>query len=131
MREATCHDQSSTLPVAGTEPVPLLSDDQLRGMLRACRDERDEFHRRRAEAMLRIFLDTGCRLNEVAQISLADVDLRAETVVVHGKGGRNRRVPVGSTALAALDRYVRTRRRHPRAGETALWLGIRGALTDD
>ena len=118
-------------PKVSTAPVPLLSEDQLTAMLLAAKSESDDFGRRRSEAILRVFLDTGCRLSEVAGLALADVDLNAETVTVRGKGDRLRRVPVGSRTLAALDRYVRTRRRHRHAAEAGLWLGIRGPLGDD
>jgi site-specific recombinase XerD len=118
-------------PKVNIAPVPLLTEDQLTAMLLATRGEADEFARRRAEAILRVFLDTGCRLSEVANLRLADVDLNAETLAVRGKGDKVRRVPVGSRTLAALDRYVRTRRKHRLAAEGALWLGLRGPLGDD
>lgn len=118
-------------PVVNTAPVPLLTDAELAAMLAAARAEPDEFTRRRAEALLRTFIDTGCRLSEVVGLTVADVDLRREHVVVHGKGSKDRPVPLGPKTLAAVDRYLRARRKHPSTATPALWLGQRGPLGDD
>jgi site-specific recombinase XerD len=64
---------------------------------------------------------------------LGDVDLKHHDVVhVHGKGDIDRAVPFGAKTGRALDRYLRARRDHRLSHTTdALWLGIRGGLTDD
>jgi site-specific recombinase XerC len=125
-------------PLAGMKPpqanipmTPTLTETQLRDMLKATKAEKDEFHRRRAEAVLRIFLDTGCRLAEVAALQVQDVDLKTETLTVTGKGERTRRVPIGTKTADALDRYLRTRRKHPAAVAGGLWLGLRGGMSQD
>jgi site-specific recombinase XerC len=118
-------------PAAAVPSTPTLTEDELTAMLKATKIERDEFHRRRAEAILRVFLDTGCRLSEVATIDLASVDLKTETLTVTGKGEKVRQVPVGTKCADALDRYLRARRKHPAAADEALWLGIRGRLGQD
>jgi integrase/recombinase XerD len=72
-------------------------------------------------------VETGARAGEILALQVADVDLAAGTAVIHrGKGGRARRVPFGPRTGAAIDRYVRARRRHRLAATTALWLGDRG-----
>lgn len=43
-----------------------------------------------------------------------------------GKGGKGRRVAVGSDTISAIDRYIRARRSHRLAGTPTLWLGDRG-----
>ena len=125
-------------PLAGMKPptatvpmTPTLTEDQLLGMLKATRLERDEFHRRRAEAILRVFLDSGCRLSEVAGLRVVDVDLKTEMLTVMGKGSRERRVPIGTRCADALDRYLRVRKRHRLAAAESLWLGIRGPMAQD
>ena len=48
-------------------------------------------------------------------------------LIVHrGKGGKGRIVPFGPQTARALDKYLRARRRHPRAYREALWLGDSG-----
>ncbi len=111
-------------------PVPILSDDQLKALLASCTGT--DFVSRRDNAIIRTFLDTGMRVSELAGLTVADVDLDANVAVVVGQGRRPRACPFGSKTAQALDRYVeRTRTRHARAGESALWLGEKnkGPLT--
>jgi site-specific recombinase XerD len=73
--------------------------------------------------MIRLFADTGLRLEELTRLRVDDVDLDDQVAVVLGKGRRPRAVPFGVKTTQALDRYVRARSHHRRAGEPALWLG--------
>ena len=66
----------------------------------------------RDRAILLLFLDTGLRLSELAELRLAD--LRADgSLKVMGKGSRERIVPVGTAARQALVRYLRERGADP------------------
>ena len=67
------------------------------------------FRETRDLAMLEMFYSTGMRLSELAGLNDADVDLVSDQVKVRGKGKKERIVPVGSRATAALRRYVRMR----------------------
>ncbi len=118
-------------PAAPASPVPLLGDNQLVAMLAACKTEVDEFHRRRAEALLRVFIETGCRLGEVAGLRVTDIDLRGEMLAVTGKGNKPRRVHLGPRSANALDRYLRGRRKHRLSAAPELWLGLRAPLGQD
>ena len=60
-------------------------------------------------AMLEMFYSTGMRLSELAGLNDADVDLVSDQVKLRGKGKKERIVPVGSKAAAALRRYLRLR----------------------
>jgi integrase/recombinase XerC len=60
-------------------------------------------------AMLELFYSTGMRLSELAGLSLEDVDLLSDQAKLRGKGRKERIVPVGSRAVAALRRYLRLR----------------------
>jgi integrase/recombinase XerC len=60
-------------------------------------------------AMLELFYSTGMRLSELAGLNDADVDLVSDQVKVRGKGQKERIVPVGSHAIAALRGYLRKR----------------------
>jgi site-specific recombinase XerD len=115
-------------PSLDEKPVPILSDDQLRALIAACRGR--EWPERRDLAIIRLFIDTGMRLGEMAGLSVVDVDISATVALVHGKGDRKRLAPFGGKAAEALDRWTRARARRPQAGEAAMWLGTRGPLTD-
>jgi site-specific recombinase XerD len=127
----TDEGEYGTDPLIGLKPPKLdtkvtdaLTDDELKRLLKACagRDLRD----RRDEAIIRLMAETGMRAGEVIGLKVADVDLaRGLATVLRGKGGKGRIVPFGPQTATALDRYMRTRRRHVLADSPALWVGDR------
>jgi integrase/recombinase XerD len=84
----------------------------------------------RDRALLELLYSTGARISEVTDLDVDDVDTEQRTVVLTGKGGKQRLVPVGRPALAALEAY-RVRARPGFAtrgrGTPALFLNARGA----
>jgi len=60
-------------------------------------------------AMLELFYSTGMRLSELVGLNEADVDLVSDQAKVRGKGKKERIVPVGTHATAALRKYFRHR----------------------
>ena len=110
-------------------PVPVVTDTDLSALLAACGGK--GFDERRDTAIIRLWIDTGIRLGEMAGLTTDAVDLdRLNVVYVHGKGDRGRAVPVGSKTAEAIGRYLRARRAHPQASTPALWLGRKGGMTD-
>lgn len=63
----------------------------------------------RDRAILETLYSTGMRVSELAGLNLEDVDAVSGTVVVRGKGKRERLCPIGQTALAAIHRYLAKR----------------------
>lgn len=116
-----------TPPAIPEEPPPVLSDDALRRMVRAC--EGTGFLERRDLAIIRLLLDSGMRLAELAGLSTEDVDLEHDVAVVLGKGRRPRVCPFGAKTAAALDRYRRLRAGHRSASLPHFWLGLAGPMT--
>ena len=61
----------------------------------------------RNKAILSVFLDTGLRVSELANLLLEDLDVDTGSILVrHGKGGKQRVVRIGSKAQKALWKYV-------------------------
>jgi site-specific recombinase XerC len=115
-------------PQLPEEPPPVLTDDQLRRLLKSC-DGRD-FTDRRDTAIIRLFIDTGVRVSEAAGIMLPDdLDLDDQVVIVLGKGRRQRAVPFGRKTALAIDRYLRLRASNSFAHLPNLWIGRAGAMT--
>ena len=85
----------------------------------------------RDRALLEVLYGTGARISEAVGLDVDDVDRVDATVLLRGKGGKERLVPVGSFALAAVDAYLtRARPELASAGNPdlagALFLNARG-----
>lgn len=115
-------------PHVPESPVPLLADEELRALLAPC--EGKALEDRRDTAIVRMLLDTGMRLSELAGLQLDDLERRDEVALVLGKGSRPRACPYGTKTAIALDRYLRLWSRRPDASLPWLWLGLKGRLTD-
>lgn len=59
----------------------------------------------RDRAVLEIMYATGLRVSELVTLKHADIDLLAGLVVCHGKGNKERRVPLGRSAIHWLQQY--------------------------
>jgi integrase/recombinase XerC len=107
-----------------TLPKPL-DAEQMAGLLDA--EPEDELELRDL-AMWELFYSSGLRLAELAGLDLPDLDLREGMVLVRqGKGRKSRQVPVGSQAVAALERWLGLRGAYAAAGEPALFVSRLGA----
>jgi integrase/recombinase XerD len=85
-------------------------------------------HAVRDRAILEFFYSSGLRVSELAGLTLQQLDLDHGFVRVFGKGSKERVVPVGAKACAALLDYVTAARPHfvkPRTG-SQLFLSERG-----
>ncbi|MFJ5620492.1 site-specific tyrosine recombinase XerD [Micromonospora sp. NPDC093243] len=83
----------------------------------------------RDRALLEFLYGTGARISEAVGAAVDDVDLAEGTVLLHGKGGRTRLVPIGGYAVEALRAYlVRARPSLAAAGRgtPAVFLNARG-----
>jgi integrase/recombinase XerD len=91
----------------------------------------------RDRALLELLYGTGARISEAVGLAIDDLVVepaaegqpRTGSVVLHGKGGKTRIVPVGSYALRAVDDYlVRARPTLAKAGRGTpkLFLNVRG-----
>lgn len=64
-----------------------------------------DWMRERDAAILELFYSTGLRLAELASLDVEDIDSHNDTVRVLGKGSKERLVPIGSHAMAAMQKY--------------------------
>lgn len=113
-------------PTVPEEPPPVLREEELRKLLRAC--EGQGFEERRDTAILRLLIDTGMRRGEAAGLKVTDVNFEVNCAGVMGKGRRPRACPFGNKTAVALDRYLGVRARRPGAKIEWLWLGKKGRL---
>lgn len=83
----------------------------------------------RDRTLLEVLYGTGARISEAVGLDVDDLDIATRSVVLRGKGSKERLVPVGSYAIAAVEAYlVRGRPTLARAGSgtPALFLNARG-----
>ena len=81
-----------------------LTEDEINRLLAAPEVATEEGIRDRA--ILEIMYATGLRVSELVGLKVADVDLLAGLVVCHGKGNKERRVPLGKSAIHWLQQYA-------------------------
>ncbi|MGH9123763.1 MAG: tyrosine-type recombinase/integrase [Acidimicrobiales bacterium] len=121
-------------PRVPENPVPVLTEDQVRSLLEVCGGE--TFDDLRDAAVILLLYDTGGRLAEATNLRWrdgegpCDLDLDQRCIVVIGKGARPRVVPIGTRTTVAIARYLQARQLHPSAGEPWLWLGRKGRLRE-
>jgi integrase/recombinase XerD len=65
---------------------------------------------RRDRAMLELLYATGCRVSELSILRPRDVYLADRYVMCHGKGDKQRVVPLGRQAVAAVESYLQHER---------------------
>lgn len=80
----------------------------------------------RDRAILELLYSSGLRLAELTDLDRDDVDVRDATVRVTGKGNKDRIVPVGRHALAALATWRKSRGEFAPLDEPALFVSNRG-----
>lgn len=83
----------------------------------------------RDDAVLELLYGSGLRVSEVCGLDLGDVDTRRLTVLVTGKGDRQRRVPISPPAAAAVSAWLAEGRSDmvsPTTIGRPLFLNVRG-----
>jgi integrase/recombinase XerC len=86
--------------------IPTLNQSQVEALLATC--GRD-FYGVRDRAIILTLIDCGLRVSELVTLKLDDVDLLRQTLLVLGKGNKERLVPFGNTVKQALASYIARR----------------------
>ncbi len=85
-----------------------------------------KFSALRDHAMLELMYATGMRVSELVGLRLAQLDLGGSLARVVGKGSKERLVPFGARAAAALRRYLSARAARLPTASDAVFLNARG-----
>lgn len=104
------HERIKHNPIANLEPPKLstkkkipLTDEEIEKIKDFVCDDK------RITAMIHILLDTGCRVTEVVNIKLNDIDFTNRQIKVLGKGNKERIVGFGARTFYHLQKYLDTR----------------------
>ncbi|MBN8199580.1 tyrosine recombinase XerC [Bacillus sp. NTK034] len=93
-----------SIPKAQKKLPEFFYEEEMKQLFDAC--ETSTPLGQRNKALLELLYATGIRVSECSQIRLKDLDMYLSTVLVRGKGSKERYVPFGSFAQDALDTYI-------------------------
>lgn len=91
------------LPKVRSKEKLILDDEEIRQLMSCFGDDAISI---RNKCFVALMLDSGLRRGEIPRINVGDVDLRNNTILVRGKGIKQRIVPIGDTSYALLHRYL-------------------------
>ena len=86
----------------------VMSPSEVESFLKAVKKSDSFWERDRA--ILEVLYATGCRASEVCTLRLADLTLSEKHLRCHGKGDKQRMVPLGGRAIAAIELYLQQAR---------------------
>ena len=92
-------------PRADDKVIEPLDENEMSGLLSHC--SRNTVLNVRDKAIVSVLLDCGLRISELANLTTNDIDFETGAISIrNGKGGKQRIVCLGKTALYALRKYV-------------------------
>ncbi|MEK3855125.1 tyrosine recombinase XerC [Cytobacillus sp. FSL H8-0458] len=116
-----------SIPKAQKKLPEFFYEEEMKQLFDAC--ESSTPLGQRNKALLELLYATGIRVSECSQIRLKDLDMQLSTVLVRGKGSKERYVPFGSFAQDAIDTYINHGRKELLANgkvQENLFLNARG-----
>ena len=118
-------------PKSQPRPPEVMSAEKTNNLIEAVEDGTvtEQPSKERDLAFLELLYGCGVRGSDLVGITLADLDLGGGWLRVVGKGNKERQIPVGGRAKAAVERYLQVRLAGP--GEKALLVNSRGGRLSD
>ncbi|MCM3704207.1 MULTISPECIES: tyrosine recombinase XerC [Cytobacillus] len=116
-----------SIPKAQKKLPEFFYEEEMKQLFEAC--EISTPLGQRNKALLELLYATGIRVSECSQLRLKDLDMHLSTVLVRGKGRKERYVPFGSFAQDAIDTYINHGRKELLANgnvQENLFLNARG-----
>ena len=134
VREGVLETSPAETVPAPRAPKPLprtLTVDEVFGLLDGI--QTDDLAALRDRAMLELLYAAGLRVSELVSLDLEDLDLTTQVLRVLGKGNKERMVPFGGKAEAAIRNWLKpSQALRGRSGSAeALFLNLRGARITD
>jgi integrase/recombinase XerD len=76
----------------------------------------------RDRAMLEVLYAAGLRVSEMCSLTISDIAIDTALVTCHGKGSKQRRIPIGKSAVHWLQRYLAIRKQLGNEGKPNLFM---------
>jgi len=113
------------MPKAPLRLPQVMTEEQVNGLLDGViAGKLERRHPARDVAIFEFLYGCGLRVSELVGLNLNDIDRGERWLRIRGKGRKERQVPYGAKAEAALERYLPERQATP--AETAVFLNHRG-----
>ena len=105
----------------------VLTAEQLSALLISTDNGAPEWRTARDTAVIELLYGSGLRVSELCGLEVNGVNVKAQSIVVLGKGSKERRVPVSEPSLVAIKDWLELRDEVVvDAGEAAMFLNTRG-----
>lgn len=113
---------------SGSGRLPkVLTSNQLGALLVATDPDVPQWRTSRDTAVIELLYGSGLRVSELCTMDVNSVNVRAQAILVMGKGAKERRVPMSEPSLDAIKIWLKFRHELViDAGEPALFLNARG-----
>ena len=92
------------LPKVHNKEERILDDDEINTLFHSI-DESSQTGLRN-KCFIALMLDSGLRRGEIPRLNFADLDVRSKTMIIKGKGGKQRVVPMGEISATLLTDYI-------------------------
>lgn len=86
-----------------------LNGEEYQRLMQTVRDVATPYYWQRDLTIVTIFLHTGIRLSELVSLTLDSVDLSEGTILIHGKGNKERRLPLNTEVSLVIEKYLAKR----------------------
>jgi len=80
----------------------------------------------RDKAILELLYSSGLRLSELVNVNPIDLNLKDKSLMVMGKGGKTRLLPIGKKAMEAISQWLVVRSQLAKIDEEALFVSTKG-----
>lgn len=80
----------------------------------------------RDRAVLELMYASGLRVSEVTALKIQDIDLNSGLLTCFGKGSKQRKVPIGKSALTWLEKYLALRKKRENVENQTLFVTVLG-----
>jgi site-specific recombinase XerD len=115
---------------SGTGRLPkVLTKEQLNALLTCSNPDVPEWKSSRDTALIELLYGSGLRVSEVCSIDIGSINERNNTVVVMGKGSKQRQIPVSEPSVLAVKHWLKFRNEvvsNLNLNSAALFLNARG-----
>lgn len=83
-----------------------LNAEEYQRLMQTVRDVATPYYWQRDLAIVTIFLHTGIRLSELVSLTVNSVDLVSQTVLIKGKGNKERTIPLNEEVSLVIEKYI-------------------------